>query len=84
MGGSNAVDAILFRVSPIISYVLKIYKPAWITIETSDQAPPNQTFGDEGFDELESTMKILLTALKIQNNSHAGIIYHFYMNSFGL
>ena len=83
-GGSNAVDAILFRVSPIISYVLKINKPAWITIETSDQAPPNQTFGDEGFAELESTMKTLLTALKTQNNSPAGIIYHFYMNSFGL
>ena len=83
-GGTNAVDSILFRVSPIVEYARKINKPAWLTIETSDQAPPNQTFADEGQAELESTMQTLLSALKAQNNSPAGIIYHFYMNSYGL
>ncbi len=82
-GGANAVDAILFRVSPIIKYAREITKPAWITIETSDQAPANQTFADEGMDNLESTTKALLSALKSNNNSPAGIIYHFYMNTYG-
>ncbi len=82
-GGANAVDAILFRVSPVIKYAREINKPAWITIETSDQAPANQTFADEGIMSLESTTKVLLSALKSKNNSPAGIIYHFYMNTYG-
>ncbi len=83
-GGANAVDAILFRVSPIIKYAREINKPAWITIETSDQAPANQTFKDDGMTRLESTTKVLLSALKSKRNSPAGIIYHFYMNTYGL
>ena len=82
-GCANAVDAILFRVSPIIKYAREINKPAWITIETSDQAPANQTFADEGMESLEFTTKVLLSALKSKNNSPAGIIYHFYMNTYG-
>lgn len=82
-GGANAVESILFRVTPIIQYARKINKPAWITIETSDQAPPNQTFADEGISKTESMIDVLLSALKSQNNSPAGIIYHFYMNSYG-
>ena len=82
-GGANAIDAILFRVLPIIKYAREINKPAWITIETSDQAPPNQTFADEGITNLESMTNVLLAALKSKNNSPAGIIYHFYMNTYG-
>ncbi len=81
-GGANAVDAILFRVIPIIKYARNLNKPAWITIETSDRAPPNQTFADEGMTHLESTVNVLLSALKSQNTSPAGIIYHFYMNKY--
>ncbi len=82
-GGPNAVDALLFRVRPIIKYARSIGKPAWITIETSDQATANQTFKDKGTAYLESTVQELLSKLASENNSPAGIIYHFYMNSYG-
>ena len=79
----NAVNEIVFRTKPIIDYARSIGKPAWITLETSDRVSGNGTFNGQPIDDMENTAQDILTALNDQNCMPAGIIYHFYKNSYG-
>ena len=81
--GDDAGTVIPERTKPIIEYARSLDKPAWITLETSDRLSGNGTFNGQTIQNIENMAQNILENLGNDDCMPAGIIYHFYMNSYG-
>ena len=81
--GNDAEIEIPRRTKPIIEYARSLGKPVWITLETSDRESGNNTFNGQTINDIENIGQRILERLGDDNCMPAGIIYHFYMNSYG-